>query len=354
MELGVYTFGSTARDEATGQPVSSAQAQRNLVEAIKVADEVGLDYFGIGEHHTEEMPASAAATVLAAGASITSKIRLASSVTVLSTEDPVRVYQQFATLDAISGGRAEITAGRGSSIESFPLFGYDLRDYDELYAEKLDLLLAIDRNERVTWQGRFRAALHDAQIVPRPDAGHLPIWLGTGGNPRSSLRAGQLGLPISYGIIGGQPHRFAQLAELYRRTARDSGTAEENIKVSVGSPGFVGDNGSSARDAWWREWHEAMTIIGHRRGFPPPSRASYDHDTAPQGALFVGSPEEIAERIVRLHGYLGHMRHFFQMDFGSLPQRDFLRSIELLGTKVKPLVDAELAATANHTTKEHA
>jgi len=345
MELGVYTFGSAARDEATGRPVSSAQAQRNLVEAIKVADEVGLDYFGIGEHHTEEMPASAAATILAAGASITSKITLASAVTVLSTEDPVRVYQQFATLDAISGGRAEITAGRGSSIESFPLFGYDLQDYDELYGEKLELLLAIDRDERVTWRGRFRPALDDAEVWPRPDSGHLPIWLGTGGNPRSSLRAGQLGLPIAYGIIGGQPHRFAQLAELYRRSARASGVPEANIKVSVGIPGFVGDDGPTARETWWREWLETMTVVGRRRGFPPPPRGLYDQDSAPGGALFVGSPEEIAERVVALHGHLGHTRQFFQTDVGGLPQRDFLRSIELLGTKVKPLVDAELAAT---------
>lgn len=342
VELGVYTFGSNARDDTNGRPVTSAQAQRNLVEAIKVADEVGLDFFGIGEHHTAEMPASAAATILAAGASLTSRIRLASAVTVLSTEDPVRLYQQFATLDAVSNGRAEITAGRGSSIESFPLFGYDLSDYDDLYAEKLDLLLAIDRNERVTWQGRFRPALHDAEIVPRPDSGRLPIWLGTGGNPRSSLRAGQLGLPVSYGIIGGQPHRFAALAELYRRAARASGTPEQTIKISVGSPGYLGDDGPSARDAWWREWHETMAIVGSRRGFPPPTRASYDDDTSRHGALFVGSPEEVAQRIVALHGHLGHMRHFFQMDFGSLPQRDFLRSIELLGTKVKPLVDAEL------------
>jgi len=196
---------------------------------------------------------------------------------------------------------------RQSSIESFPLFGYGLRDYDELYAEKLDLLLAIDRNERVIWQGRFRHALQDAEIVPRPDSGHLPIWLGTGGNPRSLLRAGQLGLPIAYGIIGGQPHRFAQLAELYLRAAHASRTAEANIKVSAGSPGFIGDDGPSARDAWWREWHETMTIVGRRRGFPPPPRAAYDLDTSPGGAVFVGSPEEVAERIVALHGHLGHM-----------------------------------------------
>jgi len=344
MELGVYTFGSAARDQTSGAPVSSAQAQRNLLEAIKVADEVGLDYFGIGEHHTEEMPASAAATILAAGASITSNITLASAVTVLSTEDPVRVYQQFATLDALSHGRAEITAGRGSSVESFPLFGYDLQDYDELYAEKLDLLLAIDRNERVTWRGRFRPALHEAEVWPRPDSGHLPIWLGTGGNPRSSLRAGQLGLPIAYGIIGGQPHRFAPLAELYRRAASAAGAPASSTKVSVGSPGFIGEDGPTARESWWREWQEAMTVVGRRRGFPSPPRAAYDQDTAPRGALFVGSPEEVAERIVALHAHLGHMRHFFQMDIGGLPQRAFLRSIELLGTEVKPLVEAELTA----------
>lgn len=344
MQLGVYSFGSIARNPVTGRIASSAESTRNLLEAIQVADQAGLEYFGIGEHHTEDMPASAAATILAGAATTTKRIRLASAVTVLSTEDPVRVYQQFSTLDALSHGRAEVTAGRGSSVESFPLFGYDLRDYDRLYAEKLDLLLAIDRGNPVTWSGSVRAALDRAIIVPRPASGQLPIWLGTGGNPQSSARAGKLGLPIAYGIIGGVPARFAALTELYRRTAATSGVPAERVRVSVGSPGFVGENGPSARDLWWPEWLRTMGTLGETRGFAAPSRASYDRDTAPGGALFVGSPEEIAERLIELHRHLGHMRHFLQMDFGTLPQRDLLKSIELLGTRVKPLVEAELGA----------
>ncbi|SDR80605.1 LLM class flavin-dependent oxidoreductase [Microterricola viridarii] len=346
MELGVYSFGSLARDPQSGELVSSAQATRNLLEAIRVADEVGLDYFGIGEHHTPEMPASAAATILAAAASVTENITLASAVTVLSTDDPVRVFQQFATVDALSNGRAEITAGRGSSTESFPLFGYSLGDYDKLYAEKLDLLLAINANQNVTWSGSTRPALQDAPVVPRPDAGSLPIWLGTGGNPSSSVRAGLLGLPVSYGIIGGAPARFAPLTELYRNTARANGMAEADIKVSVGSPGFIGEVGKTARDDFWPHWHNTMGVIGSQRGFAAPARLSYDRDASRMGALFVGSPEEIAERIVALHGALGHMRHFFQMDFGDMPQAQLLRSIELLGTRVKPLVDEAVAETA--------
>lgn len=343
MELGVYSFGDVQRDK-NGELGSTAQATRNLFEAIKLADEVGLDYFGIGEHHTREMPASAASVILAAAASVTKKIKLGSAVTVLSTDDPVRVYQQYATLDALSGGRAEITAGRGSSTESFPLFGFSLNDYDELYAEKLDLLLAINENETVTWSGKHRAALTAAPIVPRPDSGTLPIWLGTGGNPQSSVRAALLGLPISYAIIGGQPSRFAPLADLYRRAAKQVNLPEDRVKVSVASPGFIGDDAAAAKDKWYGHWYEAMATIGKVRGFAPPPRWHFDQEASGPGALFVGSPEEIAERIVTLHGQLGHMRHFFQMDLGQLPQKDFLRSIELLGTKVKPLVDAELSA----------
>jgi probable LLM family oxidoreductase len=347
MQLGVYTFGSLARDPLTGQIASSAGAMRNLVEAIRVADESGLEYFGIGEHHTREMPASAAATILAGAATVTKRIRLASAVTVLSTDDPVRVYQQFSTLDALSSGRAEITAGRGSSTESFPLFGYDLGDYDRLYEEKLDLLLAVNSNDPVSWRGSVRPPLDQAVIVPRPDAGQLPIWLGTGGNPQSSLRAGKLGLPVAYGIIGGEPARFAGLTDLYRRAAQASGTPANVARVSVGTPGFVGDDGADARERWWLEWRDTMGALGKVRGFPPPSPASYARDTSAQGALFVGGAEEIAERIINLHSHLGHMRHFLQMDFGTLPQKDFLRSIELLGTKVKPLVAAELGAEAD-------
>lgn len=347
MELGVYTFGSLARDPQSGELATSAQATRNLLEMIRVADEVGLDYFGIGEHHTEEMPASAAATILAAAASVTHTIKLASAVTVLSTDDPVRVFQQFATVDALSNGRAEITAGRGSSVESFPLFGYSLNDYDKLYAEKLELLLAINADRFVTWSGTTRPALHNAEVVPRPDAGSLPIWLGTGGNPSSSVRAGMLGLPISYGIIGGEPARFAPLTELYRNTARANGMAEADIKVSVGSPGYIAETAERAHAEFWPQWHNTMGVIGQRRGFAAPSRLSYDRDSSARGALFVGSPEDIAERIVSLRGSLGHMRHFFQMDFGDMPQKQLLRSIELLGTEVKPLVDKALAASSH-------
>ncbi|MDB5529850.1 MAG: luxA 1 [Devosia sp.] len=353
MELGIYSFGDVQRDPKTGQLGSTAEATRNLFEAIKLADEVGLDYFGIGEHHTREMPASAAPVILAAAAAVTKNIRLGSAVTVLSTDDPVRIFQQFATLSALSNGRAEITAGRGSSTESFPLFGYSLNDYDELYAEKLDLLLAINEaTDTVTWSGKHRSALDNALIVPRPDAGSLPIWLGTGGNPQSSVRAALLGLPISYAIIGGQAARFAPLADLYRRAAAQAQVPGATIKVSVASPGFIGEDSAAAKALWYGHWHEIMTTVGKIRGFAAPDRQHFEHEASAGGALFVGSPEEIAERIVALHHRLGHTRQFFQMDLGQLPQKHFLRAIELLGTRVKPLVDAQLATDQNKETAD--
>jgi alkanesulfonate monooxygenase SsuD/methylene tetrahydromethanopterin reductase-like flavin-dependent oxidoreductase (luciferase family) len=290
------------------------------------------------------MPASAAPVILAAAASVTKNIKLGSAVTVLSTDDPVRVFQQFATLSALSNGRAEITAGRGSSTESFPLFGYSLNDYDELYEEKLDLLLALNAAEKVSWSGKFRPSLDDALVVPRPDNGSLPIWLGTGGNPQSSVRAALLGLPISYAIIGGQAARFAPLAELYRRAAKQVNTPGASVKVSVASPGFIGDDAKAAKDMWYGHWYSIMETVGRVRGFMPPSRPHFEHEANGGGALFVGGPEEIAERIVALHKSLGHMRQFFQMDIGQVPQKDFLHAIELLGTRVKPLVDAELGS----------
>lgn len=346
MELGVYSFGDLPIDPATGKRGSTAQAQRNLLEAIRLSDEVGLDFFGIGEHHTYDMPASAAAVVLGAAASVTKHIRLGSAVTVISTDDPVRVYQQFATLDALSNGRAEITAGRGSSTESFPLFGYSLNDYDELYAEKLDLLLQINASERITWQGKFRPALHDAEIVPRPDGGALPIWLATGGNPQSSVRAAVMGLPISYGIIGGEAAHFAPLADLYRRAAAEAALPGADVRVSVGALGYISENADQARRFWFRHWHQGMSEIGKLRGFRAPGWDQFEPQASGEGALFVGAPEDIAERIVNFQRKMGHMRQFFQMDIGHLPQRELLRSIELLGTRVKPLVDAELGARA--------
>ena len=345
MELGVYSFGDVQRD-ADGALGSTAQAQRNLLEAIRLADEVGLDYFGIGEHHTHEMPASAATVVLGAAASVTKNITLGSAVTVLSTDDPVRVYQQFATLDALSNGRAEITAGRGSSTESFPLFGHSLNDYDDLYAEKLDLLLKLNETPRITWEGKFRPSLDDALVVPRPDSGKLPIWLATGGNPNSTVRAAIAWLPVSYAIIGGPAERFGPLADLYRRAVEQVAHPNADTRISVASPGFVGKDAQAAKDLWWNHYHEAFRAIGEIRGFPAPQRAGYDRDANGGGALIVGSPEEVAERIVALHGVMKHDRHFLQMDLGQLPQKEFLGAIELLGTKVKPLVDAALAEKA--------
>lgn len=345
MELGVYSFGDVQKNATTGERGSTAEAQRNLLEAIRLSDEVGLDFFGIGEHHTRDMPASAAAVVLGAAAAVTKNIKLGSAVTVISTDDPVRVYQQFATVDALSNGRAEIVAGRGSSTESFPLFGYSLMNYDELYAEKLDLLLQLNASDRITWQGKFRPALEDAVIVPRPDAGKLPIWLATGGNPQSSMRAAYLGLPISYAIIGGEAARFAPLADLYRRAAETVNLPDADVRVSVASLGFFGEDGPAAREFWFHHWQQAMAEIGKIRGFQAPSRYDFDMQSVGKGALFVGAPEEIAERIVTFHREMGHMRQFFQMDLGHLPQKDLLHSIELLGTRIKPLVDAELGTT---------
>jgi probable LLM family oxidoreductase len=338
MEIGIYSFGDVQRDPATGNLGSSAQAMRNLLEAIRVADDVGLDFFGVGEHHTREMPASSPGTIIAAAAAATRNIRLGSAVSVLTTDDPVRVFQQFAIADAISGGRVEIIAGRGSSVESFPLFGESLQDYDALYAEKLELLLKINAEERVTWSGSFRAPLQDALVVPRPDAGSLPIWLATGGNGESSVRAARLGLPISYAIIGGESARFAPLARLYRQTAEQPGVPVGTQRISVASPGFIAEDDRTAKDTWWPHWRELHSTIGAQRGWPAQPRSAYDAVTSFGGALYVGGPEEIAERMVDLHGHLGHMRHFLQMDIGQLPHRDFLRSIELLGTEVKPLV----------------
>lgn len=343
MELGVYSFGDTQRNP-DGTLRSTAEAIRNLFEAIIVADRAGLDYFGVGEHHTLEMPASSPGAVLAAAAGATKQIRLGSSVSVLSTDDPVRVFQQFATADAISGGRVEITAGRGSSAESFPLFGYDLKDYDRLYAEKLDLLLKINEGVTVNWSGTVRSPIRDMVVVPRPVNGKLPIWLGTGGSPSSSVRAGELGLPIAYGIIGGEAARFAPLADRYRRAAAAAGRGPENIKVSVAAFGLIAPTKREAVDRFYPGWHNLNVEMGKLRGWPPPDKRAFDAQAKAPGAYYIGSPNEIAERIVDLHQHLGHSRHFLQMDLGGLPQKHLLDSINLLATEVKPRVERLLAA----------
>lgn len=345
MELGIGTFGDANTDPATGRRISEAQAIRNVVEAITLADQVGLDWFGIGEHHTPEFPASAAAPILAAAAMTTTRITLSSAVTVLGTDDPVRVYQQFSTVDAISGGRVEIIAGRGSSVESFPLFGYSLTDYDTLFAEKLELLIRINAAPRVTWSGSTRAALNGEYVPPRAESGPIPLWLGVGGNPASVVRAAQLGLPLATGVLGGDAHRSSVLADLYRQAWAQLGQAGEPL-VMLGSPGFVADDSSTAKELWWPRWHQFMKTVGDQRGFAPPARSSYDADSGFRGGLFVGNPEEIAERIIEMHRHWGHVRQYIHMDIGALPQRDFLHAIELYGTKVRPLVQAELGPSS--------
>jgi probable LLM family oxidoreductase len=342
MEIGAYSFGDAQRT-ADGSLRSTAEAIRNLFDAIVLADDVGLDYFAVGEHHTLDMPASSPGAMISAAAGATKQITLGSGVSVISTDDPVRVFQQFATADAVSGGRVEITAGRGSSVESYPLFGYDLRDYDRLYEEKLDLLLTINRGERVTWSGSVRPALDDLLIVPRPVNGSLPIWVGTGGSAPSSVRAGKLGVPVSYGIIGGQPARFAPLAELYRRTAAQAGHTGENIKVSVAALGLVAQTKKEALERFYPGWHNLNIEMGKLRGWPTPDKRQFDIQADAPGAYYVGDPDDVAERIVDLKRHMGHMRHFLQMDLGGLPQDHLLESITLLATEVKPRVDRLLA-----------
>ena len=337
MELGVYSFGDVQMRDGKLGP--TREAITNLLEAIQLADKVGLDFFGVGEHHTEYFPASSPSTILAAAAATTKQITLSSAVSVLSTDDPVRVYQQFATADIISGGRVEIIAGRGSSVESFPLFGYDLKDYDALYAEKLALLLEINKSHdgKITWQGVFRPTLKNVEIVPRPKE-PMNIWLATGGNPESSVRAAALGLPIAYAIIGGHISRFAPLVDLYRRAGKQVGMPEKKMQVAIASPGYISKDAKDAKDTFWKGWGAAMTTLGKVRGFAAPTRSHYDTESNEDGSLFAGSPEEIAKRIIDLHRLIKHSRHFFQMDVGQMPHDKFLESIRLLGTEVAPRV----------------
>lgn len=351
MELGFYTFGDIHPDPVTGDVTSPAQRLADVLERVRLAEQVGLDYVGIGEHHRPDYAISSPSTVITAALAQTERITVGSAVTVLSTEDPVRVFQQFATMDLLSRGRVELLAGRGSFIESYPLFGASLDDYDALYDEKIQLLLAVDASERVTWSGRFRAALDDALVLPRPfdkpgRGTHLDIAVATGGNPQSSVRAGVLGLPVSYAIIGGQPAQFAPLVELYRRAHEQSGHDAATRKVSVAGMGFVADDGAHAREFFYPYWLDSMRRISAERGFATPNRISYESQAARGGAYFIGGPDEIAERIIALHGVLGHDRQSFQMDLSGVPQRESLRAIELLGTRVAPLVREALGASA--------
>lgn len=345
MELGVYTFAELSpRVEARG--AAGAQRLMDLLEEIELADQVGLDVFGVGEHHRPDYVVSAPAVVLAAAAARTSRIRLTSAVSVLSSDDPVRVFQDFATLDLLSGGRAEIMAGRGSFIESFPLFGFDLDDYDALFQEKLDLLLRIRSAERVTWSGRLRAPLDDLGVYPRPLQDPLPVWIAVGGTPQSVVRAGRLGLPMALAIIGGQPERFVPLVDLYREAGRQAGHPASALRVSINSHGFLADDSRQAADDAFPPYAEAMGRIGRERGWPPPSRARFDAERGPAGALLVGSSDEVAEKILWEHELFGNDRFLLQFSVGPTPHAKILRAIEIFGTRVAPVVRRELASRA--------
>ena len=342
MELGLYTFADVDPN-AADKGREGERRLKNLLEEIEMADQVGLDVFGLGEHHRPDYAASAPAVVLAAAAARTKNIKLSSAVTVLSSDDPVRVFQQFSTVDLISGGRAEIMAGRGSFIESFPLFGYALDDYDQLFEEKLDLLLALNESEKVSWNGVMRAPLSGIGVYPRPVHGRLPIWIAVGGTPQSVARAGAYGLPLALAIIGGTPSRYAPLFDLYREAARRAGQDEAKLKTSINVHGFIADTTEAAADAFYGPQAEVMNRIGRERGWGPTSRAQFDQSTGPNGHLFLGDPETVAKKIVAHQKIFRNDRFLLQMAIGLMPHDQILRGIELYGTKVAPLVREMLA-----------
>ena len=349
MELGLYSFADRTADPGKGQAISEQQRLADLLEEIELADSLGLDVFGVGEHHRSDFIVSSPAIVLAAAARSTRRIRLTSAVTVLSSDDPVRVFQDFATLDLLTGGRAEIMAGRGSFVESFPLFGFDLELYDELFAEKLGLLLALRASERVTWSGRHRAPIDDLAVHPRPLQGPLPIWVAVGGNPESALRAGALGLPMALAIIGGMPERFAPFAELHRRAAREAGH-DPLPALSINSHGYIADTSQQALDESFPAVSAQMNRIGRERGWPPMARSDYDAAATLRGANFVGSPQQVIEKILFQHGIFGHDRCLLQFSVGTMPHDKIMRSIELFGTEVAPAVRRELVTRAPKST----
>ena len=347
LQIGIDSFVETTLDTTTGTLISPVDRVRDLLEEIELADQVGLDVFGIGEHHRKEFVSSAPAVLLAAAAARTKRIRLASAVTVLSSDDPVRVFQDFATLDLISQGRADIIVGRGSFIESYPLFGLDLNDYDELFAEKLDLLLHIRENTNVHWSGKHRAALTGQGVFPRPVQDPLPVWLGVGGTPSSFVRGGTLGLPLAVAIIGGEPHRFRPLIDFYREAGRRAGHAPEQLPISVHSPGFIADTTTQAADDLFPAFAQTFNKIGKERGWPPTTRAQFDATRGPKGALLVGDPETVAEKILRENEDLGGLsRVTILLTPGSIPHRKVMHAIELLGTRVAPMVNKELVGSA--------
>jgi probable LLM family oxidoreductase len=341
MQIGIDSFAAAFTEDSLS--VSASDRLLNLIEEIALADKVGLDSFGIGEHHRREFLDSAPPVILAAAAARTRRIRLTSAVTVLSATDPVRIFQEFATLDLLSRGRAEMVVGRGSSIEAFPLFGFRLEDYDSLFAEKLDLLLKIRENEHVTWSGKYRPPLTGQGVYPRPAQNPLPIWLGVGGTPQSFVRAGRLGLPLMVAIIGGETRRFRPLIDLYREAGKKAGYPPEKLKVGLHSPGYVAETTEEAADDYFPGFARAVSDIGKERGWGEMTREDFDAQRGPQGSLVIGDPEEVVEKIIRHGKDLGGISRFtFQMNAASLPHEKLTRAIDLIGKRVAPALHKEI------------
>lgn len=345
MELGLYTFADVDPN-APDKGAAAARRAEELIAEIELADQVGLDVFGLGEHHRPDYMASSPATLLAAAAVKTKKIRLTSAVSVISSDDPVRIFQQFATVDLLSKGRAEIMAGRGSFIESFPLFGYDLDDYDKLFEEKLDLLMKLRDSEKVSWSGETRAPLPGLSVYPRPLQDPLPLWIAVGGTPNSVARAAFHGLPLALAIIGGEPHRFAPLFDLYRETARRVGRDPSTLATSINVHGFVAETTELAAEQFYEPQAAVMNRIGRERGFSGMTRAHFNQAIGPNGAIFLGSPEVLAEKIIAHHRIFKNSRFLLQMAIGLVPHDQLMRAIELYGTKVAPIVRKALTESA--------
>jgi probable LLM family oxidoreductase len=338
MELGLITFADMQSETLPGRGINAHQRISDLMEEIRLADQLGLEVFGVGEHHRPDYAVSSPAVILAAAAMVTKNIKLSSAVTVLSSDDPVRVFQDFATVDHLSGGRAEIMAGRGSFIESFPLFGYDLADYDALFTEKLDLLLKLDKSEKLSWQGKYRPSFNDLGVYPRPYQPSIPVWLAAGGTPASAVRAATLGLPLMLAIIGGMPQQFVPFINLYRETAKKSGRDLNTLQIGVNNHMYVGEDSQRAADEFYPYYAAMMNRVGRDRGWPPLSRRQFDHSRLPENALMVGSVQEVIDKILYEHELFGNTRFLAQASVGNVPHAKIMKSIELFGTKVAPAV----------------
>ena len=336
MELGISSFAELTPDPVTGKTISGHQRMLDLIEEIELADQIGLDVYALGEHHRPDFIVSAPAVVLAAAAVKTSHIRLSSAVTVLSSDDPVRVYQDFASVDLLSGGRAEIMAGRGSFIESFPLFGYDLKDYDELFAEKLELLLKLNESEKISWKGKHRPPIQNLGIYPRPFQKKLPVWIAVGGTPESVIRSGKLGLPMALAIIGGSPANFLPLVELYRKTSSAAGHGR--LPLAVHSHGYISEDSQQAADEFFPSYAYVMSNIGRERGWPPTTRTQFEAGRSKQGALLVGSPQQVIDKILFEKELFGLDRFLLHVSVGTMPHAQIMHSIELFGTRVAPVI----------------